>query len=47
MVIALSTFESRTILGVAACMLAQFPISALFYSLFASSWNSNHRTGTV
>lgn len=35
MVIALSTFESRTILGVAACILAQFPISALFYSLFS------------
>ena len=47
MVIALSTFESRTILGVAACMLAQFPISALFYSLFASSRNSKHRIGTV
>jgi ACR3 family arsenite efflux pump ArsB len=43
MVIALSTFESRTILGVAACMLAQFPISALFYSLFANRWNSAQR----
>jgi ACR3 family arsenite transporter len=35
MVIALSSFEDRTILGVAACILAQFPISALFYSLFS------------
>jgi predicted Na+-dependent transporter len=47
MVIALSTFESRTILGVAACMLAQFPISALFYSLFANRWNNTHRIETV
>ena len=35
MVIAITTFESRTMLGVAACVLAQFPISALFYSLFS------------
>ena len=47
MVIALSTFDSRTILGVAACMLAQFPISALFYSLFASRWNTAHRIKPV
>jgi ACR3 family arsenite efflux pump ArsB len=47
MVIALSTFETRTMLGVAACMLAQFPISALFYSLFASRWNANHKKESV
>ena len=47
MVIALSTFDTRTILGVAACMLAQFPISALFYSLFASRWNTAHRIKPV
>jgi ACR3 family arsenite efflux pump ArsB len=35
MVIAITTFESRAILGVAACILAQFPISALFYSIFS------------
>jgi len=33
MVITLSTFQSEAILGVAACMLVQFPISALFYSV--------------
>jgi ACR3 family arsenite efflux pump ArsB len=37
MVIAITTFESRAILGVAACLLAQFPISALFYIIFSSS----------
>jgi ACR3 family arsenite efflux pump ArsB len=37
MVIAITTFESRAILGVAACILAQFPISALFYSIFSRS----------
>ncbi len=33
MVITLSTFQSQAMLGVAACVLVQFPISALFYSL--------------
>jgi ACR3 family arsenite efflux pump ArsB len=34
MVIALSTFGSQAMLGVAACVLAQFPISALFFTLY-------------
>ncbi len=33
MVITLSTFQSQVMLGVAACVLVQFPISALFYSV--------------
>ncbi len=33
MVITLSTFQSQAMLGVAACVLVQFPISALFYSV--------------
>jgi ACR3 family arsenite efflux pump ArsB len=37
MVIALSTFESQAMLGVAACVLAQFPISALFFTLYMKS----------
>jgi ACR3 family arsenite efflux pump ArsB len=47
MVIAITTFESRTILGVAACILAQFPISALFYSLFARRWSTDQTIETV
>jgi BASS family bile acid:Na+ symporter len=39
MVIAITSFESRSALGVAACILAQFPVSALFYSLI-----SRHKT---
>jgi ACR3 family arsenite efflux pump ArsB len=35
MVITITTFEQRAILGVAACILAQFPISALFYSIIS------------
>jgi len=35
MVITITTFEHRAILGVAACILAQFPISALFYSIIS------------
>jgi ACR3 family arsenite efflux pump ArsB len=35
MVIAITSFESRSALGVAACILVQFPISALFYSLIS------------
>ncbi|MFW6180116.1 MAG: arsenic resistance protein [Spirochaetota bacterium] len=34
MVIALSTFEGQVMLGVAACLLVQFPVSALFYTVF-------------
>lgn len=34
MVVALSTFGSRAMLGVAACVLAQLPISALFFTLY-------------
>ena len=33
MVVALTSFRDQAILGVAACMLVQFPISALFYTL--------------
>ena len=33
MVVALTSFKDQAILGVAACMLVQFPISALFYTL--------------
>jgi ACR3 family arsenite efflux pump ArsB len=33
MVITLSTFRSQAMLGVAACVLVQFPISALFFSV--------------
>lgn len=39
MVIAITSFESRSALGVAACILVQFPVSALFYSLI-----SRHKT---
>jgi ACR3 family arsenite efflux pump ArsB len=35
MVIAITSFESRSALGVAACILVQFPVSALFYSLIS------------
>jgi ACR3 family arsenite efflux pump ArsB len=47
MVIAISTFESRAILGVAACILAQFPISALFYSIISRQWNTAQQAETV
>ncbi len=33
MVVAITSFRGQAILGVAACILAQFPISALFYSV--------------
>jgi len=35
MVIALTSFKTQAILGVAACMLAQFPVSALFYTIIS------------
>lgn len=35
MVVAISSFKNQAVLGVAACMLAQFPISALFYSIIS------------
>jgi predicted Na+-dependent transporter len=35
MVIAVTSFERWSALGVAACILAQFPVSALFYSLIS------------
>ncbi len=47
MVIAITTFESRAILGVAACILAQFPISALFYSIISRQWNAAQHAETV
>jgi hypothetical protein len=34
MVIALSTFQGQVMLGVAAAVLTQFPVSALFYMVF-------------
>lgn len=40
MVIVITTFETRAILGVAACVLAQFPISALFYTIFVRRYES-------
>jgi hypothetical protein len=35
MVIAITSFGSQAVLGVAACTLTQFPVSALFYSLIS------------
>jgi len=35
MVVAITSFKSQAILGVAACILAQFPVSSLFYTLIA------------
>jgi predicted Na+-dependent transporter len=32
-VVAITSFKDQAILGVAACILAQFPISALFYTI--------------
>jgi len=40
MVVAITSFKSQAALGVAACILAQFPVSALFYTLI-SRYNSN------
>lgn len=41
MVITITTFENRAILGVAACILAQFPISALFFSIISRMHGSD------
>jgi ACR3 family arsenite efflux pump ArsB len=35
MVVAISSFKNQAVLGVAACMLSQFPISALFYKIIS------------
>lgn len=35
MLVAITSFKNQTILGVAACLLAQFPASALFYTIIA------------
>jgi hypothetical protein len=46
MVVALTSFKNQAVLGVAACILSQFPVSALFYSvLFRSSIFENKLTG--
>jgi ACR3 family arsenite efflux pump ArsB len=37
MVVALTSFKHPSFLGVAACILAQFPVAALFYSLYFRS----------
>jgi len=45
MVVALTSFKHFSFLGVAACILAQFPIAALFYSLHVRSAFGNRRSG--
>jgi predicted Na+-dependent transporter len=37
MVVAITTFRGEAILGVAACILSQFPVAALFYSILRKS----------
>jgi ACR3 family arsenite transporter len=46
MVVAITSFKGQAVLGVAACILAQFPISALFYAILRrrSMGLSAHRT---
>jgi len=47
MVIALTSFKTQAILGVAACMLAQFPVSALFYTIISRFSLTNHSDSNV
>jgi len=46
MVVALTSFKDQAILGVAACMLVQFPISALFYTIITKIHKNPNYTVT-
>jgi ACR3 family arsenite efflux pump ArsB len=46
MVVAITSFKGQAVLGVAACILAQFPVSALFYAILRRSPRSLGVHGT-